>query len=141
MKHGSKGQMTIEFAVMFPVMLMIAVIAFNSMMFLSQCAAFDRLFRNAVCVYAPSPASEQGPDQICALITNDLDAFSEKDSLDCSVSSNGRSDGLVTYTGTLFYTPTLFGTHPLRQVFGVALPSIEHNVQMTVDHYRPGVFL
>lgn len=138
---STKGQMTIEFAVMFPVMLMIALVAFNSVMFLSQCASFDRIFREAVCVYAPSPASDQGSGQICAQITGDLDTFQEKDYLDCTVSSSVGSEGLSTYRGSLFYTPTLFGAHPLRQVFGISLPPIEHTVEMTVDSYKPGVFL
>lgn len=137
----TKGQMTIEFAVMFPVMLMIALVAFNSVMFLTQCSSFDRIFRQAVCTYAPSPASDQAAGQICAQITGELDTFQEKDYLDCAVSSNAGSDGLSTYQGTLFYTPTLFGAHPLRAVFGVSLPPIEHTVQMTVDSYKPGVFL
>lgn len=138
---NTKGQMTIEFAVMFPVMLMIALLAFNSVMFLAQCASFDRIFRQAVCVYAPSPASDQGSEQICAQITEELSTFQEKDNLDCSVSSSGRSDGLITYCGTLSYTPTLFGAHPLRAVFGVTLPPIEHTVQIIVDSYKPGVFV
>ena len=136
-----KGQMTIEFAVMFPVMLMIALVAFNSIMFLSQCAAFDRIFRESVCVYAPSPASDQASGQICAQINSELESFQEKDYLECTVASSAQSNGLTTYRGTLAYTPTVFGAYPLRQVFGVALPSIDHTVQMTVDSYKPGVFL
>ena len=44
-QSGSRGQMTIEFALLFPVMLMIALIACNSILFLSECASFDRIFR------------------------------------------------------------------------------------------------
>lgn len=138
---NTKGQMSIEFAIMFPVMLLIALVAFNSVMFLSQCAAFDRIFRESVCVYAPSPASDQGSGQVSAQVLETLEGFQEKDYLECSVTSDAQTSGLSTYTGTLAYTPTVFGAYPLRQVFGLALPLIEHTVSMTVDTYKPGVFL
>ena len=71
-QSGSRGQMTIEFALLFPVMLMIALIACNSILFLSECASFDRIFRESVCVFAPSPASEETTGQICAHIEEAL---------------------------------------------------------------------
>lgn len=54
------GQMTVEFVVAFPAMMAIALIAVNAVLFFSDCASFDRLFRNSVCAYAASPAYEQG---------------------------------------------------------------------------------
>lgn len=90
-QSGSRGQMTIEFALLFPVMLMIALIACNSILFLSECASFDRIFRESVCVFAPSPASEETTGQICAHIEEALAQFNERDYLSCSVSaSEGR---------------------------------------------------
>lgn len=138
---SNRGQMSIEFAVMFPVMLLVALIAFNCIMLLAQCSAFDRIFRESVCTYAPSPASDQGSAQICANIASELETFQEKDYLNCSVSSSELSSGMTKYLGTLSYTPTVFGAYPLRQVFGVSLPPIDHVVQITVDSYKPGVFL
>mgnify|MGYP001667791150 CR=1 FL=1 len=137
----TSGQMTIEFVVLFPIMLVIALIAFNSVLFLSECAAFDRIFRESVSVLAPSPASDESSDRICAQVEEGLDRFTQKDHLSCSVSANGRSDGMVVYSGTIFFTPTIFGAYPLRSVFGVALSPIEHTTQIAVDAYKPGVFL
>lgn len=133
--------MTIEFALLFPVMLMIALIACNSILFLSECAAFDRLFRESVCVFAPSPASDQGKDQICAQIEGSLESFAQKDYLSRRVSATAGNDGLTTYEATLFFTPTIFGAYPLRRVFDIELIPIEHTVRITVDTYQPGVFL
>lgn len=42
------GQMTVEFAVALPVVVVIAVIAVNALAFFSDCAAFDNLFRDAM---------------------------------------------------------------------------------------------
>lgn len=43
--RDERGQMTVELAVMIPVLVAIAVIAMNAMLFFSECAAFDRLAR------------------------------------------------------------------------------------------------
>lgn len=139
--HRSSGQMSIEFIVMFPVMLMIALVAFNSALFLSECAAFDRIFRESVCVLAPSPESDETAGQICARLENELSSFSQKTYLSCSVSRNDHGDGLATYAATLSFTPTIFGAYPIHPVFDLSLSPIEHTIQMTVDIYRPGVFL
>lgn len=135
------GQMSIEFVVMFPVMLAIALLAFNATLFLSECASFDRMFREAVCVFAPSPASDQEQGQICAQIEGELDYFTKKDHLSCSVAASSHSEGLTTYTGTLLFTPSLFGAYPITGAFGVQLTPISHSVDMNVDVYKPGVFL
>lgn len=133
--------MTIEFVVLFPIMLIIAIIAFNSILFLSECAAFDRIFRESVSVLAPSPASDESSERICAQVEGSLDQFTQKTYLSCTVSSSGRSDGMIAYSGTLFFTPTIFGAYPLRSVFGINLSPIEHSVQIVIDAYKPGVFL
>ncbi len=140
-QNRSRGQMTIEFALLFPVMLMIALIACNSILFFSECASFDRIFRESVCVFAPSPASEETTGQICAHIEEALAQFNERDYLSCSVSASEGQSGLTTYTATLAFTPTIFGAYPLRRVFDVELSPIEHPIAMTVDSYKPGVFV
>ena len=48
----TSGQMTIEFVVAFPAMIAVAFVAINAVLFFSDCASFDRVFRNAVCTYA-----------------------------------------------------------------------------------------
>ena len=63
-QSGSRGQMTIEFALLFPVMLMIALIACNSILFLSECASFDRIFRESVCVFPTTPPTARNAGTI-----------------------------------------------------------------------------
>ena len=53
------GQMTIEFVIAFPVALIIGFTAINAMLFFSECAAFDRLFRSSVYTYASSLATSR----------------------------------------------------------------------------------
>ncbi len=137
----SSGQMSIEFVALFPVMLIIALIAFNGILFLSECAAFDRIFRETASVLAPSPASDESPERVCAQVEEGLDRFTQKAYLSCSVSSSGKSNGLTCYSGTLFFTPTIFGAYPLRSVFGITLQPLEHSIEITLETYKPGVFL
>lgn len=139
--RNEDGQMTIEFVVLFPVMLMIALIAFNSMLFLSECAAFDRVFRESVCVFAPSPASDESSDRICAAVEGALDRFDQKDHLTCGVTQSAHDNGLTTFTATLSYTPSIFGAYPIHRVFDIELAPIQHSVQIDIDRYRPGAFL
>lgn len=137
----SSGQMTIEFVLFFPVILMIALIAFNGILFLAECSGFDRIFREATSVFAPSPASDATQAHVCAQIEEELDRFEQKPHLSCSVTANAQNGGLTTYSAKLFFTPTIFGAYPLRKVFEVELPPLEHSVQIVIDTYKPGVFL
>ena len=43
-----RGQMTVELLVVLPVVLIVAVVAVNALTFFGDCAAFDRVARNAV---------------------------------------------------------------------------------------------
>lgn len=49
------GQMTVELATVLPAALAIMAIVCNGMAFFSECAAFDRVARNAVRLYATVP--------------------------------------------------------------------------------------
>ncbi|MEG1624280.1 MAG: hypothetical protein RR300_05410 [Raoultibacter sp.] len=133
--------MTVEFVVIFPVLIIVAIIAVNALLFFSECAAFDRVARDAVRVYASSPGYGQTSDQACAQIQTSLDAALEEDYLAVEVAVAQGSVGLATYTMTLRFSPTLFGRGGVSQVFGVLLPSLTHRTSLTVDPYKPGVFL
>ncbi len=67
------GQMAVEMAVVMPVVIIIAVIVVNAMTFFSECASFDRVGRNAVRIYAASPAYGQDLDQSIAEVGTALD--------------------------------------------------------------------
>lgn len=133
------GQATVEFAVALPVLIAVAVIAVNALLFFSECAAFDRAFRGAVRVFATSPAYGQGSSDACAGIVAALEETFPDDNLDVSVEAEDGGFGHVTYRGTISFTPTLFGLGLKSEVFGVALPRLEHSATLTVDPYKPGV--
>lgn len=136
-----EGQMTIEFVVVFPVALVIALIAVNVVLFFSECAEFDRSFRSAVCTYAPSPAYGQDVDQSRAYITNVLRQEFAAENIQIEVTSKGVSGGSVEFEGELVFAPTLFGSGTLSGAFGVSFPKLSHSESLVVDVYEPGVFL
>ena len=128
--------MTVELAVVFPVLLAVAVIAVNALLFFSECAAFDRVAREAVRVHAASPACGQGLEQSCALVS----AF-DRPYVGTRVAVEGTAGGHARFTATIEFSPTLFGLGLQSSVFGVSLPHLEHAVSLTVDPYKPGVLL
>lgn len=138
---SEKGQMTVELAVAFPVLLIVAVIAVNALLFFSECAAFDNAFRDAVRVHAASPAYGQDVEQSRAQVASALAESFDRPYLSSSVAVEGASGGHATFSSTLRFSPTLFGMGLKSSVFGVALPSLAHTVSFTVDCYKPGVLL
>lgn len=140
-RKRSSGQMTVEFVIAFPVALVVALVSVNAVLFFSECASFDRLFRSAVCTYGASPAYEQDVSESCALIKGSLEGSFSRENLQVEVTSSGVDGGLVTFNGALTFQPTLFGMGTLSGAFGVGFPSLSHQEQITVDVYKPGVLI
>lgn len=136
-----RGQMTVEFMVTLPVLLIIAVIAVNALLFFSECAAFDRIAKEAVRIHATSPSYGQTTEQSLASIESLLGESFEKEYLTCEVSVAGEAIGYKTYTATLRFSPTLFGRGLRSEILGVSLPTLNHSTGLTVDPYKPGVVI
>ena len=141
LRRCDAGQMTVEVAVAFPVLIIVAAIAVNAVLFFSECAAFDRLARQAVRAYATAPAYGASADTCCAAVEQELQAAFDRPYLQVSVSRASAALDFDTYTAVLEFSPTLFGRGLRGNVFGVALPHLTHAITYTVDTYRPGVLL
>lgn len=135
------GQMTVELAVCIPVLIAVALVVFNAMLFLENCAAFDRLARDAVRVYAATPAHGQSRSDSAVLVQSQLEEAFSEDYLSVSVQVSDKAPGFVTYTATLQFMPTLFGRHFSGTVFGVSIGVLSHTTQLVIDPYRPGVIV
>lgn len=137
-----QGQMAVELVTVMPVALAIAVICVNAMNFFSVCAAFDIQFREAVRVYAASPAAAQAADSSVALVEAELERrCCSSEVVACSVGASCTSLGHWRFDATLSYTPNLFGLGLKSEVFGVSLPRLKHRCSFTVDSYKPGILL
>lgn len=56
--RSCSGQMTVELAVLVPVVIVVALTVFNLMRFVSACSAFDRIAADAVVSQGVSPKGE-----------------------------------------------------------------------------------
>ena len=138
MRH-EQGQMTLEFMVMLPVILMIVFVAYNTILFFSECASFDRVFRQSVVSQTISPHAYQ--DNQMSVLDEALQANFDHDYLTWEISAVGEAGSIQTYTAKLFFTPTFFGNGAIHSIFELQLPPLTHHVQVAVNPYKPGIFL
>ncbi|MBR2790306.1 MAG: hypothetical protein IKD70_06795 [Eggerthellaceae bacterium] len=128
---GTEGQSTIELAFALPVMMLAALIAYNALMFLGDCATFDRVFRDAVRVFAADElfaVSGDASARIQAAVQSQLG-----EGCRVEVSSGMGAKGFTVYTGTLTFTPTVFGRELRGEVFGMSLAKPRHRASLTID--------
>ena len=137
--RGERGQMTVEMAVAMPVLIAVALLAVNALLYLGDCAAFDRLARQAVCVYAAAPPYGQTTLASAGDVEAELRQSFSASNQEVHVSAEQCAGGYVRFSATLRFSPTLFGRSFSGQVFGIDLPAVSHTATITVDPYRPGV--
>ena len=137
----SQGQMTVELAVCIPVLIAVSLVVCNAMLFLENCASFDRLAKDAVRVYAASPAQGQSAADCAALVQESLSKSFSQDYLEVDVQCAGTSGGCMCYSASLRFRPTLFGRSFSGAVYDVFLRPLEHTTQLVLDPYKPGVLL
>lgn len=135
----SHGQMTMEFMAMFPIMIIVACIAVNAVLFLSVCSGFDVQAKNAIRTYATSPGFGESGASAGPRIQSVLDAEFSSDAVSVSVVSSDAGAGMVRFDATLDYTPNLFGMGIRDSVLGVSLPHLRHTTSLVVSPYKPGV--
>lgn len=138
----TSGQMTVELAVVFPVLIIVAVIVVNALQFFGICAAFDRASHQTIRVYAASPAYGWDPATCCARIEQSLEAaFAENEGTTIAVEMQALGVGLQEFTSRIEYLPSIFGMSVQGDVFGIALPRLVHTSRFVVESYRPGIII
>lgn len=134
-----RAQMTVELSIVFPIVIVIAIITTNALSFFGYCADFDRLSRNAVRTYAASPEAGESTSDAESKIQAAIDSALNASNLHSSISVEKDWRGYEHFIMTLYYSPTLFGLGLKTEVFGVPMPQLTHRSQMTVDPYKPGM--
>lgn len=133
-----RGQATVEMALFLPVAVALAAVTVNALLFMGQCAAFDRAAAQAVRACCTSPSQGEyghGGDLVAAELRRSFDDRN----LQVSVESSGSGSAHTTYTATLKFRPTLFGLGMKSKVMGVRMPVLTHSTSLTVETYKPGV--
>jgi hypothetical protein len=146
--------MAVEMAVVMPVLLAVVGIAVNLMVYLGDCARFDRVAAEAVRTQAASPGYGRYGIVSCAQSVEECieQSFLGSDYLSFSVAASENSllganpgggvgfsllPSQETYVCTMNYRPWGFGD----SFFGIQFSGIPHTRTYVIDPYRPGVFL
>ena len=150
--RDQSGQMVVELAVCAPVMLALAIVCIDLMVYLGDCARFDRVASQEVAALACAPSGESYSvgSQAALIEAAVTESMGSADRLSCSVSAtNGVDAGeageglpivsfgpqLATFTCTMTFTPWPFA----NGAFGVIPVELTHTRTYVVDPYRPGV--
>lgn len=129
--------MTVELCIVFPVAIVIAVIAVNALLFFGQCASFDRAARNAVRVIAASPPTKEAPADLAARIEAMVEAELRLDAGTVECVALTAEDGVDRFRITHSFAPTLFGMGLRTQIWGVPVPKLSHATELALDRYAP----
>ena len=148
-----RAQATVEMAVVTPVLLVLALVAHNVMIFAGAVARFDRVVPDIVLAHAVAPGGEGDESSIdaSATVQAQIQDAMERYDLQVEVSSEqgaASSDGGLlslsgtfrTYTCTMHYEPWPSSL----SIAGVSLGApavLTHERAVTVDPWRPGVVM
>ena len=150
---GTDGQMAVELAVTMPVMIVVMVITVDLMVFLGDCARFDRVAPELVRAAVASPAVD-GAGNVAGVVEAGLrESCGGEDRLEFHVSdeggiyaggTRGGSGTLISlvpqphrYRVVLEYTPWPFK----RGAFGFSPGPLTHEKTYVADPYRFGVVI
>ncbi len=129
------GQMTVEAAAVLPVMAAVAFIVVNALVFVGDCTAFDIVARDAIRLQADDGyEGGSGAAEVRARIEEGLSMDYERVEVTCERVGAGH----VRYTASIAFSPPFLGG---VSVFGIGVPSIEHETSLTVSPYRKGVVI
>ena len=148
-----RAQATVEMAMITPVLLVLALIVYNVMIFAGAVARFDRVVPDIVLAHAVSPGGE-GDDSVVdasATVQAQIQDAMEGYELQVEVSSEqgtaATDGGLLslsgtfrTYTCTMRYEP--WPSSLSIAGFSLGAPAVlTHERAVTVDPWRPGVVM
>lgn len=148
-----RAQATVEMAMITPVLLVLALIVYNVMIFAGAVARFDRVVPDIVLAHAVAPGGE-GDDSVVdasATVQAQIRDAMEGYELEIEVSSEqgaaATDGGLLslsgtfrTYTCTMRYEPWP-GSLSIAG-FSLGAPAVlTHERAVTVDPWRPGVVM
>jgi Flp pilus assembly protein TadG len=146
-----RAQATVEMAVVTPVLLVLALIVYNVMIFASAVARFDRVVPDIVLAHAVASEGEGGESSADASATVQTQILNAMEGYDLQIEVSSEqgaeaSDGGLlsrtfrTYTCTMHYEPWPTSL----SIAGVPLgapTTLSHERAVTVDPWRPGVVM
>ena len=148
-----RAQATVEMAVVTPVLLVLALIVYNVMIFASAVARFDRVVPDIVLAHAVAPEGEGDESSIDASATVQTQILNVMEGYDLQIEVSSEqgaatSDGGLlslsgtfrTYTCTMHYEPWPSSLSIAGLSLG-APAQLSHERVVTIDPWRPGVVM
>ena len=148
-----RAQATVEMTVVTPVLLVLALIVYNVMVFASAVARFDRVVPDIVLAHAVAPEGEGDESSIDASATVQTQILNVMEGYDLQIEVSSEqgaatSDGGLlslsgtfrTYTCTMHYEPWPSSLSIAGLSLG-APAQLSHERVVTIDPWRPGVVM
>lgn len=147
-----KAQATVEMAIVVPVLVALAIIAYNLMLYSSAVARFDRVAPDIVIAHISSPATGEGHSRDSARATAELELARAMGDLPVEVDispeeTEGAGDSIFRLVGSpgAYRCSMLFRPWPSRfSIAGISLSvpfGLHHERRVVVDSWRPGVVM
>lgn len=148
-----RAQATVEMAVVVPVLLVLALIVYNIMLFVAATARFDRIAPDIVAAHAVSPSGEgdgsadDGVSVIESQIEGAMAGYDVEIEVTCTEGGASSGDDLLTLIGGLrtYRCSMRMRLWPSSlSIAGVDLGApvaLAHHRDVTVDPWRPGVVM
>ena len=148
-----RAQATVEMAVVVPVLLVLALIVYNIMLFVAATARFDRIAPDIVAAHAVSPSGESdgSTDDSVGVIESQIEGamagYDVEIEVTCTEGGASSGDDLLTLIGGLRTYRCSLHMRPWPSslsIAGVDLGApvaLAHHRDVTVDPWRPGVVM
>ncbi len=152
------AQATVELAVVAPVLVVLALITYNMMVFVSATARFDRVAPDIVLAHGSSPSASEPDagagtggvaDAVAAELECAMEGYEVEIEVEVSEEGQGGGDGAASLglTGSLRDVTCAMRYRPWPQgwsIAGVELGAplfLEHERRITIDPWRSGVIV
>lgn len=148
-----RAQATVEMAVVVPVLLVLALIVYNIMLFVAATARFDRVAPDIVAAHAVAPSGESNgsTDDSVGVIESQIEGamagYDVEIEVTCTEGGASSGDDLLTLIGGLRTYRCSMRMRPWPSslsIAGVDLGApvaLAHHRDVTVDPWRPGVVM
>ena len=145
-----RAQATVEMAVVTPVLLVLALIVYNVMVFAGAVARFDRVVPDIVLAHAVAPSGEGGSSidasaTVQAQIQHAMEGCDVQIEVSSEQGTTTSDGGLLSLSGTFRTYTCIMRYEPWPSslsIAGVSLGApaqLSHERAVTVDPWRPGV--
>ena len=132
------GQMAVEWAVTFPVALVLCAFALYASFYIVSCAHFNGVVQDAVRIEVNNALSvEETRKHIEERVLTDMQQFSMLDvsQAPIEVTAERVNVGHVSFEASITLNPACFAL-PLSRVFGHSVPGLTHTTKVIINPYR-----